>query len=399
MSTNIFLGYPPENIKQFIIKNYGQTDMTKVPLHFTANEDNSSVSLVCYDENDMCDFIDAWCKLDYSMDGTTWNTYIDPDSDDEELRRGKVINLNKGETVYFKATLGDVEGNPNLNGFAYYNGDYESVTKWHYFTMKGSIKADGNIQFLLENSGTKMNVPNYCYYGMFYNYSEDYDTALTQAPVLPATTVADGCYYSMFEGCTSLTQAPELPATNMTYNCYYNMFRDCKSLTQAPVLPATTLADECYGSMFRDCKSLTQAPELPATNMTYNCYYNMFAGCTSLTQAPALPGMTLAECCYEGMFANCTSLTQAPVLPATTLVSYCYSSMFSGCIKLTQAPALPATTMTEYCYSSMFSGCKSLTQAPVLPATSLEECCYSGMFNNCSNIPEPKYNMSNMTFE
>jgi hypothetical protein len=45
MSTNIFLGYPPENIKQFIIKNYGQTDMTKVPLTFTAEEPNATFSL------------------------------------------------------------------------------------------------------------------------------------------------------------------------------------------------------------------------------------------------------------------------------------------------------------------------------------------------------------------
>ena len=34
------------------------------------------------------------------------------------------------------------------------------------------------------------------------------------------------------------------------------MFRDCTSLTQAPALPATTLASNCYDSMFRDCTSL-----------------------------------------------------------------------------------------------------------------------------------------------
>ena len=147
MATNIFLGNPPENIKQFIIENYGPKEdpMLKVPLHFTANEDNSSVSLVCYDDN-YGDFIDSWCKLDYSMDGTTWNTYIDPDSEDEALHRGKVINLNKGETVYFKATLGDVDENPNLNGFAcYYYYEDEEWLKWHFFIMEGSIKADGNI--------------------------------------------------------------------------------------------------------------------------------------------------------------------------------------------------------------------------------------------------------------
>ena len=131
-----------------------------------------------------------------SMDGKTWNTYIDPDRGDSTLHRGKIINLNKGETVYFKATLGDVEGNPNLNGFLYNEG-----MKEQYFVMEGSIKADGNIQFLLENSGTKMDVPVYCYNRMFKGC-----TALTQAPALPATTLASGCYSSMFYYCTKVTE-------------------------------------------------------------------------------------------------------------------------------------------------------------------------------------------------
>ena len=133
MSTSIYLGMPPPKIKEWIEKNYKpaepEVDMTTVPLHFTANEDGSSVSLVCWDNYDTSDFIDSWCKLDYSMDGISWNTYIDPDSEDETLRRGKVINLNKDETVYFRATLGDIEGNPNLNGFAYYDDEWVRVTK------------------------------------------------------------------------------------------------------------------------------------------------------------------------------------------------------------------------------------------------------------------------------
>ena len=246
--------------------------MTKVPLHFTANEDGSSVSLVCYD-NYEGDFIDSWCKLDYSMDGESWQTYINPDSEDETLHRGKVINLNKDETVYFKATMGDVIENPNWNGFA---KEYGEV--YHYFTMEGSIKADGNIQFLLENTGTKMNIPDYCYCSMFQNC-----TSLTKAPALPAMTLAYECYRSMFRGCTSLIQAPELPATTLDYNCYSYMFINCTSLTQAPsILPAETLAMECYYSMFQNCTSLTQAPELPAEILDDNCYYNMFSGCSSL---------------------------------------------------------------------------------------------------------------------
>ena len=245
MATQIYLGLPPPNVVKWIKENY-KPDMTKVPLHFTAEQDGSSVSLVCYDGVDAGDFIDPWCKFDYSMDGKTWNTYIDQDNEDETLHRGKVINLNKDETVYFRATLGDVEGNPNLNGFS-----REYGMKYHYFVMEGSIKADGNIQFLLENTGTKMDVPNECYCGMF-----KYCTNLTQAPVLPATTLAEYCYSAMFQDCSALTQAPELPATTLANDCYNNMFSGCTSLTQAPVLPATSLANSCYYGMFNGCTNL-----------------------------------------------------------------------------------------------------------------------------------------------
>ena len=64
--------------------------------------------------------------------------------------------------------------------------------------------------------------------------------------------------------------------------CYYQMFRDCTALTTAPELPATTLANYCYRYMFRDCTSLTTAPELPATTLTILCYEYMFNGCTKL---------------------------------------------------------------------------------------------------------------------
>jgi len=42
---------PPPKIKEWIEKNYvkPEVDMTKVPLHFTAEQDDSSVSLLCYD--------------------------------------------------------------------------------------------------------------------------------------------------------------------------------------------------------------------------------------------------------------------------------------------------------------------------------------------------------------
>jgi len=51
------------------------------------------------------------------------------------------------------------------------------------------------------------------------------------------------------------------------------MFSDCSSLTSAPELPATTLAEGCYNSMFLGCSSLTNAPNLFAIILQPYCYY------------------------------------------------------------------------------------------------------------------------------
>ena len=107
-------------------------------------------------------------------------------------------------------------------------------------------------------------------------------TGLTNAPTLPATTLANGCYWGMFSGCTGLTNAPALPATTLANGCYWGMFSGCTGLTNAPALPATTLVDYCYYEMFLDCTALTQAPALPALKLVVRCYEYMFQGCTSL---------------------------------------------------------------------------------------------------------------------
>ena len=89
--------------------------------------------------------------------------------------------------------------------------------------------------------------------------------------ILPATTLAVGCYYQMFWGCDSLTTAPELPATTLADWCYAYMFYGCTSLTVAPELPATTLVDSCYSVMFYGCSKLNKITML-ATNMIDSSY-------------------------------------------------------------------------------------------------------------------------------
>ena len=302
--------------------------------------------------------------LEYSTDASTWSTW-------------------NGTTTLSSATSGSSNvlylrgtGNTKITGSSF---------NYKWVLTGNNIKCIGNIENLLDYAtviaGNHPPMANYCYTSMFQSC-----TSLIQAPALPATTLAYNCYSNMFKGCTSLTQAPALPATTLASECYNGMFWSCTALTQAPELPATTLSDNCYNDMFRGCTALTQAPELPATTLSDNCYYGMFDSCTSLIQAPALPATTLAYNCYSGMFYGCTSLTQAPALPATTLIENCYSGMFQGCTSLTQAPEILAITMADYCCNLMFYGCTSLTQAPALPATTLANNCYNSMFQGCTSL-------------
>ena len=224
--------------------------------------------------------------LEYSTDISTWSTW-DGTSTLSSAASGN------DNVLYLRGT-----GNTVITG-------NDMTYKW---VLTGSdIKCIGNIENLLDyatvQSGNHPTMADYCYNSMFQGC-----TSLTHAPTLPATTLANGCYQRMFQGCTSLTQAPALPATTLADSCYYVMFYGCTSLTNAPALPATTLANSCYDSMFEDCTALTQASALPATTLATYCYDSMFRGCTSLTQAPALPATMLAEGCYEYMFEDCTSL-------------------------------------------------------------------------------------------
>lgn len=91
----------------------------------------------------------------------------------------------------------------------------------------------------------------------------------------------------MFWGCTYLSAAPDLPATALANNCYYSMFRGCSHLTAAPALSATTLAPQCCQEMFSQCTSLSAAPKLLATALANNCYRAMFSNSSHLSVVDA----------------------------------------------------------------------------------------------------------------
>ena len=169
------------------------------------------------------------------------------------------VSLHDGDKMYFKS---DDEIPMSEVGNIYKR-----------FIMTGSIAASGNIMSLLNFSDT---LTKYAFYCLFEGTFQT--TVLTQAPELPATTLADGCYKSMFNNCVSLIQAPALPATTLIEWCYYSMFNGCTSLTTAPELPATTLLNGCYGQMFFGCSNLNYIKAMFTTtpgSYTSNWLYNV----------------------------------------------------------------------------------------------------------------------------
>ena len=271
------------------------------------------------------------------------------------------------------------------------SGNYNSIT------CSGNFAVGGNIMSLLYGDSFigKTVFPTSSQYNFSRLFSSQTNLKNIVNLVLPATTLTQGCYQFMFNGCTGLTSITRLPATTLANSCYSSMFSGT-SITSIPLLPATTLTNYCYNNMFSGCTGITSIPSnlLPATTLTSSCYQGMFKGCTGLTSIPStlLHSTTLSDSCYSSMFSGCTGLTSIPsnLLPATTLVSFCYGFMFQDCTGITSIPSnlLPATTLANYCYFDMFMNCTGLTKSPELPATTLYNQCYQNMFNGCSSLNE-----------
>ncbi len=203
--------------------------------------------------------------LEYSVNGCDWK---DVEADTEVPFGGE------NGTLRLRGT--------NQNGTATSTVNYSTIK----FTVANvNVACTGDIRTLLDwKIYTTVDTQNarFCY--LFKDC-----VALTSAPALPATNLADKCYASMFKGCTNLETAPALPATYLAGYCYFYMFADCKNLNTAPELPATHyLALFCYYGMFQGCSSLQKAPDLSATDLRYNCYTYMFCNCTNLTSVTML---------------------------------------------------------------------------------------------------------------
>ena len=327
---------------------------------------NGPLTIYCFD-----DWGDAYVQfnnnyqestIQYSTDGSTWETYTD-----------ETIKLTKGQYVQFKGVITQYVEYYNYSMFILKNG---------LFNLYGNLTS-------LDNYISTFN-GGYKYNHMFEN-TNVYDCSKFNTGI--KTYTGSNVFEYMFSNCKYLVKVPDLPATTLAESCYYGMFSGCTLLTTIPnnLLPATTLADSCYNSMFSGCTGLTTIPNnlLPVTTLAHQCYSGMFSGCTSLGEIPSdlLPVTTLAGGCYSNMFSGCTELTTIPDLPATTLKSLCYSSMFWNCASLVETPEgwyLPAQTISDMSCSSMFANCSKLHKMAVSYSGTITASNWSSFLDNVS---------------
>lgn len=153
--------------------------------------------------------------LFYSINDGAW---IDSDGE-------RTFHLNSGDVARFKYTDTEIGcsnafANNGIHFIAY--GNIESLEYGDDFISMQTYTTQQNFSYLFSNCSGLTDVSNI---------------------VLPATTLANSCYASMFYGSTSFTTAPELPATTLVNNCYEDMFRNCNSLNYVKCLATSLTAN------------------------------------------------------------------------------------------------------------------------------------------------------------
>lgn len=193
---------------------------------YVENITNSNETLTIKGSND--NQFDIYASLDninWEKLGTTGDTLIT-----------KI--LEPGDRLYLRA---------NTNSWGYIDPITTAVSKT---SILGVSSVGGNSMSLLYGSnftGHETTFPSnakYVLYGLFLGTGNE-NLLKAGNMVLPAATLTEGCYSSMFMGCRSLLDVPALPAKQLTSHCYYSMFQACNSLNTIKCLATDISADWC----------------------------------------------------------------------------------------------------------------------------------------------------------
>ena len=190
------------------------------------------------------------------------------------INNGEWSDFIVGTTADIKVVAGDVvqwKGN-NPEGISTSYNDYLN------FVVSGLCHLSGNVMSLIDGVGDALRIPNkLCFYNLF-NSSK---IKTVSSDFLPATTLQEECYRSLFSNCENLTQSPALPATTLEGYCYDEMFSNCYELKQAPELPAQVLVDGCYNYMFLNSNSLNYVKCLATDNISTSTISGWLSGVSS----------------------------------------------------------------------------------------------------------------------
>ena len=172
------------------------------------------------------------------------------------------------------------------NGTLEYFSSNRTWTVWDGTTTLSAVTDDGEYVLYLRGTGNTVitGINESCRWVLtgsdiacIGNIENLLDYATVESGNHP--TMADYCYFFMFQGCTSLTQAPALPAITLASECYDSMFYGCTSLklssTQTdeymqeyriPVSGTGTSASNALTNMFTSTGgTFTGTPEINTT--------------------------------------------------------------------------------------------------------------------------------------
>ena len=194
--------------------------------------------------------------IDYSKNGGEWITITASTATTIPVLAGDKVRFRGTNTAYAKDKT-------------YYSG-FEGGTA--YFNIEGNI----NSLLYGDNFASTTALTNSTY--QFCSIFKKSNVVSAENLVLPATTLKEYCYRAMFSFATDLVKAPALPATTLAKGVYWYMFESC-GIEEAPELPAQTLVAECYGNMFINCHNLNYIKCLATTGFnTTNVLQNWVSG-------------------------------------------------------------------------------------------------------------------------
>ena len=270
----------------------------------------------------------------------------------------------------------------NIEGFS------KSNYNFNYFSCEdsgASLNLGGNLETLFTKSVCASEVPDYCFYGLFMGLSGSTLT-LDETFKLSSKKVGNYSYAKLFNGCKNLVSIPgdllDNEKSDIKRYAYCEMFMGCSILTVDGVfkLPAESVPEGAYQSMFKGT-AVTDIAEMGCQEVGPYSLSFMYAECTGITGVTqVLPATTLGKGCYDSFFYNCSNLTTVPedFLPAETLAPYCYYSLFSD--TSVANVKLKATTLEDYCYKNLFQrNMGNWTEKLVLPAAIMKKGCYEGI--------------------